>query len=212
MKRYNTFLAQIRHFKQLAKEKKIAFFRYVGDEKFSIEFADYNEVDERLLSLYLTSLEDRYRVKFYALSGGYGCFKISYTVVAETKEEAAAIARYMNSSKNINALTEMALETSLKVERLQKDNDLLEEIEKLGYIRSSDRIDLDREDDISSVLSVIESDMNISNDRNLSVRDRIVNIEENAKQNTPSPESSFWKLGDMIGALMGGFAKSMGAG
>ena len=75
---YSDRISEVRLFKVLAEKRKIRYFRILPGSKFTLSVPDYRTVDPVALALFLTSAERAFEVQFSVISGGYGCFKVSY--------------------------------------------------------------------------------------------------------------------------------------
>lgn len=202
---YSDRLSEVRLFKALAEKRKIRYFRALPGPNFTLSFADYKAVDPVSLALFLVSAERAFGAHFSVAFGGYGCFKVSYTVVAESREEAEKIARYMVSSKKVKNLTETAVLTELVIQSLESSD-------KASQLLANAVGTTPELKQIEAALAVVEEEMEIEPKPNSSPKDRLERLRESAVKEPPSSDSSFWRLGDMIGGLMGGLTKSMGGG
>lgn len=208
---YSEFNTQISNFKKFAENKKIRYFKSNWQAAFSIEYEHHKMVVPALLALILATFERRFDVEFQAASGGYGCFKVSYTVVAETREEAEAIADFMKSSKIVKRLTSQSVSEQLLIQSLTSNQAARD------ALRIADRSSIQVEDHkeaiqtIDAAIGVVEDELGLVPKENATLDDRLAKLDENAVKSLPPPESSFWRLGDLVGALVGGFAKSMGS-
>lgn len=204
MTRYSDHLSNLRLFKNLAQEKKIRYLKAVPGPTFTIEFPDYRTVDPILLALFIASSERAFNVNFVPASGGYGCFKVTYTVVAESRDEAERIARFMSNSKKIKSLAEQAVSTKIVVQSLtagQRAQELLRDLSQET---------MERQAQVNGALSIVEEELGLEAAPDASAKERFDKLQESKVKNPPPAESSFWKLGDFIGSLVGGFTKSMG--
>ena len=203
MKRYHDIRSEMRLFRYLAENRKIRYFRSPPGPIFTLYVPEYQKADPVLLALYVASAERAFMAQFHVFSAGYGCFRVSYTVVSESREEAEKIATYMASSEKIRGLTEAAVSTEIVIQSLEANQRASELLETAGS-------SLRELKQVKEALSIVEEEMGIEHDKELSPKERLEKLQDQAVKDPPSAESSFWRLGDLIGAVMGGLAKSLG--
>ena len=111
----------------------------------------------------------------------------------------------MASSKKVQALTAAAVSTELVIRSLESSEKASELLD--GAVGVSPELK-----QVEAALALVEEEMEILPKPNSSPKDRLEKLREQAVKKPPASDSSFWRLGDMIGGLMGGFTKSMGGG
>ncbi|WP_417722859.1 hypothetical protein [Salipiger sp.] len=205
MKSYTDRKAEFRAFRDLADRKVIRYFRSFPGPEFTIYFNDIRGVDPILLALFLASAEKAFGAGFSVIAAGYGCFRVTYTVVAESREEAEKIALYMASSKRIKSLTKSAASTGIVVQSIQASQKARELLDR------ADGNSMEMRQAIEAI-GIVEDEMGIDPSPNESPKERLEKLQTNAMKEPPPADSSYWRLGDLIGAIMGGFTKSLGGG
>ena len=192
---YSDRLSEMRLFKQLAENRKIRYFRTPDGPSFTLSFPDYLTVDPITLALFLASAERAFGVRFSAQFGGYGCFKVSYTVEVKSKEEAENIAQYMACSEKVRELTNTAISTELAIQHI-RENKLLGTEQEIKHVEAA--------------LAIVEEEIGIKPKGSL--EERIEKLDEYAVKEPPSPDGSFWRLGYIIGSIIKGLISSICGG
>lgn len=204
MTRYGEILSQLKLFLQLAERRKIRYFDVPSGPVFHLEHSNYREVDLELMALFVASIEKAFRVKLWAASGGYGCYKVTYTVVANRREDAEKVARYLKTSKKIETLSKNSQLSSVSLEEL---------VEKSARVVSSTDLIGAQVSDASLVqgaISVVEEELEISHIEGATNLERYNEIENKIKDAPSSRSGAYSKLGEFIGAVFAGFLKSSG--
>lgn len=219
---YSVLFDQFEKNIRLEEDKRIRYFKAPDGPRLRLHYESHKDFDPGVLSLLLAGYCRLFSCDLALSSIGYGTYQVSYTVIAKTKEEAEKIARHMNNSRRIATLTEHAVSTELVVRTLSENarlRDALLEFEKLaseanvsnGGSSNSETIK-SVSAEIDSVLAVAESDLGIGSDSELSKEKRLARLDEAAVKQPPDSNSSYWRVGDAIGAIMGGLIKSLGGG
>jgi hypothetical protein len=187
-----------------------------------LHYDHHSDFDVGTLSLLLAAYSRLFGCDFILQSIGYGTYQVSFTIVAATKEEAVAIARHMNTSRRIATLTKDAVSVGVVVESLSQNDRIRSDLARLDALKTeASRVQPsekggkvgDTVREVEAIIEVAEADLDIGpTDEELSLRERLARMDDKALREPPAPESSYWRVGDAIGAVLGGLMKSLGAG
>lgn len=208
---YADFRKQITDNLWMEDAKKTRYFSVAQGPRFTLHYDSVHDFDVGVLSLLLAGTARSYDVDFVLCSIGYGTFKISYTVIAKSREEAEAVARFMSNSKRIEALTKGAIAKQVSIQDMPGSVKLMERLN--GVVPEHLWKDLPShvERTVSALVGETEENMGVVGGEEMALPERIASLEAEAHKNPPESDSSFWVLGDAIGAVLGGFVKSMGS-
>lgn len=211
---YSEFLDQFDRYVNLEKRRRIIYLPSPDGPSFLLHYQSHEDFDQAVLSLLLAAYARTFDCEFVLRSIGYGTYQVSYTVVAKTKEEAKAIARHMSNSRRIATLTENAVSEEVVVHALdsgQTARALLRDMKTVLDDASSTTAE-EAKAEINAIVSIAEADLGISSSDGKELPERLAKLDAVAVKSPPAKSSSYWRVGDAVGAVLGGLMKSLGAG
>lgn len=205
--------SDIRNFIQqslpLEQAKKTIYYKTDSGPSFSLHYQSSSDVDPGKIALLLATVAKLFRVTFRCQSIGYGTYKVTFSVVANSKEEAERVARFVNNSKRIAELTTSAKRTSTVVQKISEPyslKGLSSYIRKTAKDASEEREALDL---FEAMVEIAEEELALDVASGATIEERAIKLDVEAAQSIPPSESSYWRIADAIGAFLGGVTKSL---
>ncbi|SMR81498.1 hypothetical protein SAMN04488030_1967 [Aliiroseovarius halocynthiae] len=212
LSRYTDIKKFIQNYLYLEGEKKTLYFRTDPGPVFTLHFNSCRDVDAGVIAFQMAFAAKLSNVTYRCSSVGYGTFKLTFSVVANSKHEAEKVAKFLNNSKRVANLIKDSREVSTTLKRLPADNEFAS---LPDFVRGHSQTDEERDERLSALsamVAVTEDEFEIEVPEGDNIDERVARVEKMAVERPPAPDSSYWKIADAFGAFCGGMAKSFGGG